>query len=225
MCFIYGNYHKRRGNFPEAIQFYHEALEKSEVVGDYSMVGDALVGIGTVYSGYLNEPETATKYFSQAEQAFIRANNTKGLMTVYGNMGAIYSNAGNLKEGLAQTFKAEKIIREKGLTDFEAQVLSTLSAIYGEMDSLPQAIFYAEKARVAFLRDKDLMRYGDHMLSMSILATRNKDDAGAECCIRGHWSQKRCFPALHRPGPKTPFPHQMVEWRHQWQHSAPASSF
>jgi signal transduction histidine kinase/CheY-like chemotaxis protein len=180
VCFIFGNYHKRRGNFPEAIQFYHEALEKSELVGDYSLVGDALVGIGTVYSGYLNEPETATKYFSQAEQAFIRANNTKGLMMVYGNMGAIYSNTGNLKEGLAQTFKAEKIVREKGMTSFEAQVLSSLSGIYAEMDSIPQALFYAEKARIAFLRDKDLMRYGDHMLTMSILATRNKDDTGAE---------------------------------------------
>jgi len=101
-------------------------------------------------------------------------------MMVYGNMGAIYSNNGNPKEGLAQTFKAEKIIREKGMKEFEAQVLSTLSAIYGEMDSLPQALFYAEKARIAFLRDKDLMRYGDHLLTMSILASRNKDDIEAE---------------------------------------------
>lgn len=178
--FLHGNYHKRRGNFPEAIRFYHESREKAEEAGNYNLMGEALVGIGTVYSGYLNEPENATTYFAQAEQAFIQANNTKGLMMVYGNMGAIYSNTGNLKEGLAQTFKAEKIVREKGMTSFEAQVLSTLSAIYAEMDSIPQALFYAEKARIAFLRDKDLMRYGDHLLSMSNLATRNKDDKGAE---------------------------------------------
>ncbi len=180
VCFLYGNYHKRRGNYPEAIKFYHQAMENSEQAGNYSLEGDALIGIGTVYSGYLNEPDNATKYFTLAEKAFLKADNTEGLMMVYGNMGAIYSNNGNLKEGLAQTFKAEKIIREKGLTNFEAQVLSTLSAIYGEMDSLPQALFYAEKARVAFLRDKDLMRYADHLLSMSALCTQSHDDAGAE---------------------------------------------
>ncbi|MBK6997227.1 MAG: tetratricopeptide repeat protein [Lewinellaceae bacterium] len=180
VCFLHGNYHKRRGNFPEAIRFYHESREKAEQIGHYGQVGHALIGLGTVYSGYLNEPDKATEFFMQAEQAFLRADDTPGLMMVYGNMGAIYSNTGNLKEGLAQTYKAEKIIREKGLQEFEAQVLSTLSAIYGEMDSIPQALYYAEKARVAFLRDKDLMRYGDHLLSMSFLATRSKDDAAAE---------------------------------------------
>ncbi len=180
VCFLHGNYHKRRGNFPEAIRFYHESREKGELLSNFGMVGNALVGIGTVYSGYLNEPDKASEFFVQAEQAFLKARDIEGLMMVYGNMGAIYSNTGNLKEGLAQTFKAEKIVRENGLVDFEAQVLSTLSAIYGEMDSIPQALFYAEKARIAFLRDKDLMRYGDHLLSMSILATRNKDDEGAE---------------------------------------------
>jgi len=180
VCFLHGNYHKRRGNFPEAIRFYHESREKAEKIGHFGQVGHALIGIGTVYSGYLNEPEKATEFFAQAEKAFLQADDTQGLMMVYGNMGAIYSNNGNPKEGLAQTFKAEKIIREKGMKEFEAQVLSTLSAIYGEMDSLPQALFYAEKARIAFLRDKDLMRYGDHLLTMSILASRNKDDIEAE---------------------------------------------
>ena len=180
VCFLHGNYHKRRGNFPEAIRFYHESREKAEKISNFGQVGHALIGIGTVYSGYLNEPEKATEFFAQAEKAFLQADDTQGLMMVYGNMGAIYSNNGNPKEGLAQTFKAEKIIREKGMKEFEAQVLSTLSAIYGEMDSLPQALFYAEKARIAFLRDKDLMRYGDHLLTMSILASRNKDDIEAE---------------------------------------------
>lgn len=180
VCFLHGNYHKRRGNFPEAIRFYHESREKSAEIGNFGLEGDALIGIGTVYSGYLNEPENATQYFQQAEKAFQKANDIEGLMMVYGNMGAIYSNTGNLPAGLAETFKAEKIIRANGLIDFEAQVLSTLSAIYSEMDSIPQALEYAEKARVAFLRDKDLMRYGDHLLYMSTILIKNKDDIGAE---------------------------------------------
>jgi signal transduction histidine kinase/CheY-like chemotaxis protein/tetratricopeptide (TPR) repeat protein len=180
VCFLHGNYHKRRGNFPEAIRFYHESREKGAEIGNFGMEGNALIGIGTVYSGYLNEPENATQYFQQAEKAFQKANDIEGLMMVYGNMGAIYSNTGNLRAGLAETFKAEKIIRTNGLIDFEAQVLSTISAIYSEMDSIPQALEYAEKARLIFLRDKDLMRYGDHLLYMSTIFIKNNDDVGAE---------------------------------------------
>ena len=179
VCFLNGNYLKRRGDYPEALKFYHESREKSVQIGHSNQEGNALVGIGTVYN-YLNEPDNATQFFGQAEKVFLRDSDTEGLMMVYGNMGAIYSNSGNLKEGIAQTLKAEKIIREKGLTKFEAQVYSTLSEIYNTADSLQQAFFYAEKARIAFRRDKDLMRYGDHLLSMSMLAMRSKDDVGAE---------------------------------------------
>ncbi len=179
-CFLHGNYYKRSGNFPEALRYYHESHEKSQLIGQDRAMGDALIGIGTVYGGYLLEFDNAIHYFSLAEEAFLRAQYAEGLMMVYGNLGAIYSDQNKVAEGLAETYKAEKIIREKGLKQFEAQVYSTLSAIYTKLDSLPQALVYAEKARIAFARDKDLMRYGDHLLVMSDLYTRMNDDAGAE---------------------------------------------
>lgn len=134
-----------KGNYPQALQYYLDALRLAEKIKD-------LTGVGRLYNN------TALIYFSQGKydealdhqmrslEVKRQINDKTGIATSLNNIGNIYKNQKRFKESLAYHFEALKAREELNDTRSVAASLNNIGWLYLQQDSIAQALQYLQRA-------------------------------------------------------------------------------
>ena len=120
------------GNYPRALEFFLEALKKSEAIGNPLRIGASLVNIGSVYY-YQGDHRLAINYTLKAKELFERSGNKPNLMNSLLNLGDFYEKWNRLDSARFYTQQAYELAIVLKDTDFTGMTLNNLGNIYTKM--------------------------------------------------------------------------------------------
>ncbi len=167
-----------KGNYPQALQYYLEALRLAEKIKD-------LAGTARLYNN------TALIYFSQGKydnalehqmrslEIKRQIDDMPGIVTSLNNIGNIYKNQKRFKESLTYHLEALKAREALNDTRSVAASLNNIGWVYLQQDSIAQALHYLQMAEPLYktIQDKTIGSDVAQGLAECFLALRKPDKA------------------------------------------------
>ena len=126
-----------RGEYDSALEYYTQALDILEKLGDLKKKASVLNNIGLIYD-YRGEYDSALEYYTQALDIDEKLENLNGKATRLNNVGLIYKNRGEYDSALEYYTQALDIDEKLGNLNGKATRLNNIGLIYynrGEYDS------------------------------------------------------------------------------------------
>lgn len=134
-----------KSNYKIAVQYFLEALNKSEAIGYRHNIAHCLINIGTIYAHLYNYEEALHRYEMVLQNyADILDDNTK--VIIYNNVGNIYYTTEKYDIALQFFGKALILARKKNYQEMTAHSLAQMSRAYIAIDNYEQALFFASEA-------------------------------------------------------------------------------
>lgn len=134
-----------KANYKIGMQYFFEALDKSEQIEYRPNTAQILVNIATIYAHLYNYDDALARYQRVLEE-FDDVIDSNTRTAVYNNAGNIYYATDRHKQALG-CFKRSLALAEEG--NFSAMIvhsLAQLSRAYCRMEDFPTAQLYAQKA-------------------------------------------------------------------------------
>lgn len=134
-----------KSNYKIAVQYFLEALNKSESIGYKYSIAHCLINIGTIYAHLYNYDEALHRYEMVLEEYDdILDGNTK--VIIYNNVGNIYYTIEKYDVALQFFGKALMLARQKKYQEMTAHSLAQMSRANIAIKNYEQALFYATQA-------------------------------------------------------------------------------
>lgn len=139
--FIYDN----KGDMPNAISYYNQALQIREKIKDYKGVAMSLVNIGTVYQ-FQGDIKKGLEYLEKALEIQTKIDDKHSMAYSLINIGLIESNQGNIPKALEYYHKSLKIREEINDKEGMAVSLTNIGFIYKRQGDTPKALEFYKKS-------------------------------------------------------------------------------
>jgi len=134
-----------RGNYPEALMRYEEALQIAIQLGDLPTKAVLLNNIGMIYDAQGNYAE-ALKRYEEALQIDEQLGNLSGKAARLNNIGEIFRVQGNYQKALKRYEEALQIDEQLGNLSGKATRLNNIGAIYDAQGNYTEALERYEEA-------------------------------------------------------------------------------
>jgi signal transduction histidine kinase len=141
---LYGYYYENKANYPQAINYYLQALEAARRSGYIEHQTEILADLAAVYTQDMKQPGKAKEIYQECIRLNQQLGNVHSLLNCYINLGAIYNRLGLydsalhfLNEGL----RVGKPLEEKG-TDDLTDLYNNLGNTYYYLKKYDQSIGY-----------------------------------------------------------------------------------
>lgn len=133
--------------YPEAIDYYLQALKIYEGNGNKLGISTQLGNIGLVYWG-LGEYEKALDYHQKALELDRELGNTSGMAADISNIGVVYADMGEHEKALEYYFQILDLAVELGNKRFQAIAMGNIGIAYRDLEQFDKALTYHEKAAI-----------------------------------------------------------------------------
>ncbi|MDM8541294.1 CHAT domain-containing protein [Desulfococcaceae bacterium HSG9] len=129
----------------EALTYYEQALAIHKEIGDRSVVGANLIGIGSVCQ-QLGRYDEALTYYEQALAIHKEIGNRRGQGTNLTNIGAVYAYLDRYDEALTYSEQALAIHKEIGDRRGVGRNLGNIGVVYRSLGRYDEALTYHKQA-------------------------------------------------------------------------------
>ncbi|MEM9217647.1 MAG: tetratricopeptide repeat protein [Cyanobacteria bacterium P01_F01_bin.150] len=133
------------GDYPEALDYYQQALEIRREIGDRAGEGVTLNNIGGIYDNLSDYPK-ALDYYQQALGIRREIGDRVGEGRTLNNIGGTYDNLGDYPKALDYYQQALGIRREIGDRAGEGDTLNNIGGTYDNLGDYPEALDYYQQA-------------------------------------------------------------------------------
>jgi signal transduction histidine kinase len=134
------------GKWDSALIFFNKSMMLAKAIHDNYMVNELLSNIGLSYKHKKNNT-LALQYFDSSLQ-FNEQYNDKNLMifsTLYNNIGATWSQAGNFEKAQLAFYKSIDYAKQANMVSIEIENYKNLADMFGVMNNYKQQVNYLEK--------------------------------------------------------------------------------
>ncbi|MFT4761025.1 MAG: signal transduction histidine kinase [Paraglaciecola sp.] len=135
-----------KSNYKIGMQYFLEALNKSEKIGFRKQIAQILVNIGTIYAHLFNYEE-AIKRYQEVLEDYEDILDDKNQVVIYNNLGNIHYTTEQADVARDYFEKAFKLALKYNFRDLLAHTLAQLSRTDLQSGHLERAINYAQKAQ------------------------------------------------------------------------------
>jgi len=135
-----------KSNYKIGMQYFLEALDKSEKIGFRKQIAQILVNIGTIYA-HLYNYEEAIKRYQEVLEDYEDILDDRNRVIIYNNLGNIHYTTEQPKVARDYFDKAFKLALKYNFRDMLAHTLAQLSRTDLQSGDLERAIKYAHKAQ------------------------------------------------------------------------------
>lgn len=135
-----------KSNYKIGMQYFLEALDKSEKIGYRKQIAQILVNIGTIYA-HLYNYEEAIKRYEEVLEDYEDILDARNRVIIYNNLGNIHYTTEQPKEARNHFEKAFKLALDCNFREMLAHTLAQLSRTDLQSNDLDRAIRYAHKAQ------------------------------------------------------------------------------
>ena len=152
--FNLGSFYSRFTKIDSAYYYFNESKELYKIINDSSKVGSNLLNMSIIQTGigdYYGAERTAVKGLSYLN----KRNNHKTIRSLYNNLGIIFYELKQYKEGLYWYQSALELTKK---AKAKAVLLNNIGIIYRDMESYDKAISYFEKALTIDLKKAQNVR-------------------------------------------------------------------
>jgi len=163
-----------KANYKIGMQYFFEALDKSEQVGYRPNTAHILVNIATIYAHLYNYDDALDRYQRVLEEFDdVTDNNTR--VAVYNNSGNIYYATDRHKEALGCFLKSLELAELYQNKEMIAHSLAQLSRAEYRLKSYDKSLIYAEKAAQQIEDLGDINGKQINQLNLAKLHLRSKN--------------------------------------------------
>ena len=121
-----------RGENPQALEFYNQALGIFRTLGNKFAEADTLNNIGRVYNA-LGQNQNALDFFNRSLPVYRAVGNRSGEAAALNNIGSVYNDLGQKRTALEFYNQALPISRAAGNRLGEASTLNNIGGIYHDL--------------------------------------------------------------------------------------------
>ncbi len=141
-----GYVHKKHGEIPEALDYYHKSLIIQEQIGNKTGTANLLNNIAVIYESQ-NDISKALEYYQKALDIFREVDYPKGIAATLNNIGVIYSYAKKDTIKTLQYYIEALHIRE-GIGDKVgiSNSLNNIGHVYSRLNENEKALKYHSRA-------------------------------------------------------------------------------
>ncbi len=150
--YVIGNILRAKYNYVQAAEMHLEALAIYEELG--AATGWNLIEIGNDYY-WMNEYETAKRYFKSAHNEFDSTNNVLGTAVSLNNIGMVYAFQGNYLEAVRYCYKALEIYEGLGNKAGIAWSYELIAEVHIEQNNYDKALDYLFKMKKIYGKLRD----------------------------------------------------------------------
>lgn len=141
---LYGYYYENKANYPQAVDYYLQALEAARRSGHIEHQTEVLADLAAVYTQDMKEPAKAKEIYQECVRLNRQRGDAHSLLNSYINLGAIYNRLGLYDSALIllqQGLRIGKPLEEKG-TDDLTDLYNNLGNTYYYLKKYAQSIAY-----------------------------------------------------------------------------------
>ncbi|PLZ22165.1 hypothetical protein CBP30_06390, partial [Fischerella thermalis WC157] len=131
--------------YPQALEFYQQALEISKAIGDKAGEAVTLNNIGVVYDN-LSQYRQALKFHQQALEIHKAIGNQAGEAAALNNIGGVYDNLSQYPQALESYQQALEISKAIGKRAGAATTLSNIGQTYTHLSQYAKALEFYQQA-------------------------------------------------------------------------------
>jgi tetratricopeptide (TPR) repeat protein len=147
-----GTYHRVKGFYEEAIDYYFLALQIMEELGDVYGIGRSYNLIGIIYLN-LENYDLSLEYFQKALEINEQQQDLKWIAGNSNNIGMVYERIKEYEKAIDYYFKSLEMNSKLGNTNWIANNYGNIGSVYLLVDN-PQSIDYFRK-RLRITREQD----------------------------------------------------------------------
>jgi signal transduction histidine kinase len=141
---LYGYYYENKANYPQAINYYLQALEAARRAGFIQHQTEVLADLAAVYTQDMNQPGKAKEIYQECIRLNQKLGDAHRLLNCYINLAAIYNRLSLYDSALVflnEGLRVGKPLEEKG-TDDLTDLYNNLGNTYYYLKKYDQAIGY-----------------------------------------------------------------------------------
>ena len=158
-----GDLYSELGDYPEALDYYLQALSEYEESGNYGTSGVALHSIGVVY-GQIGDYDAALDYLSRSRILFRETGDRLMETNVIRNIGAIHLERGDLDEALEHELRTLTIYDMIGDRVNAAAAMITLGDIHEKKNDTELALSFYVRAAESLHETEEYRLFTDALL-------------------------------------------------------------
>lgn len=151
-----GNIYKEQGKYATALDYYLKALKAYG--SDEQNIGYPLINISSIYR-YLKQYDQARKYALEAQKAFIKSNNSRGIGVSLYRLALIYNEENDFGNSILNLQKAKEIFENIKDSYFSTLVDLQLGNCFRSLEEKELALKYFNSAlpSAMLIGDKELI--------------------------------------------------------------------
>ncbi len=160
---LYGWYFENKANYPQAIDYYMQALDAARKIGHIEHQTEALADLAAVYTSDMKQPAKAKDIYQECVRLDRQLGDAPSLVTSYINLAAIYDRLGLydsalllLQEGL----RIGKPLEAKGEFDLD-DLYNNLGNTYYYRKEFAESIVYFRDNYIHHLASQSPSRQAD----------------------------------------------------------------
>jgi len=141
---LYGFYYENKANFPQAIDYYLQALEAARRSGYIEHQTEVLADLAAVYTQDMKQPAKAKEIYQECIRLNQQLGDAHSLLNCFINLAAIYNRLGLYDSALLflnEGLRVGKPLEEKG-TDDLTDLYNNLGNTYYYLKQYDQSIAY-----------------------------------------------------------------------------------
>lgn len=160
-----------KSNYKIGLQYFLDALDKSEEIGYRQNIVHILINIGTIYAHLFNYEEAINRYQTVLEE-HEEILDLKDKAVIFNNLGNIYYSIEEHDNAHAYFVKAHHLSKECDYREMIAQSLAQLARTEIKLENYPLANQYAAKAAALIENLGDIQGKQINLMNLSRLAFR-----------------------------------------------------
>jgi signal transduction histidine kinase len=162
-----------KSNYKIGMQYFLDALDKSEEIGFRQNIVQILINIGTIYAHLFNYDEAIRRYQQVLDDHDDILDN-KNKVIIYNNLGNIYYSLDDIQEAYGYFEKAHTLASQSDYKEMIGHSLAQLSRADIKLGNYRRAHEFAQLAEGLIEDIGDINGKQIHLLNLAKIAYRNK---------------------------------------------------